>query len=154
MAMMGKRLEPTAASEEGGGHGDGREALTRAPGAVDGYLRLPYTVRVTADPTGGYVASVEELPGCVTQGESWAEVGEMVRDAMRAWITAALEDGRPVPVPREDAEPARVLVRLPRSLHRALVRAAQEEGVSLNQFIVYRLAQATAARGCGDGGGR
>ena len=56
----------------------------QAPRSVDDYLSLPYTVRVTADPTGGFVAAVEELPGCVTQGESWAEIGEMVQDTMRA----------------------------------------------------------------------
>jgi antitoxin HicB len=109
---------------------------------VDDYLRLPYTVRVTADPTGGFAASVEELPGCVTQAESWAEAGEMARDAMRAWIAAALEDGRRVPIPGEDAEPARILVRVPRSLHRALQRTAAGEGVSLNQYIACVLAEA------------
>src|SRR5579884_3933978 len=75
--------------------------------SLEEYLALPYTVRVTPDPSGGYVADVEELPGCITQGETWEEVGQMIRDAMTAWISIRIEDGRAVPVPREDMMPAR-----------------------------------------------
>lgn len=113
------------------------------PRTIDGYLALPYTVRITPDPHGGYVGVVEELPGCITQGESWSEVGEMLCDAMRAWIAVALEDGRPVPVPREHGETARFLLRLPQTLYHDLQRAAEREGVSLNQYLVYRLAADT-----------
>ena len=35
----------------------------------------------------------------------------------------------------------KILVRVPKSLHKELVAKAQEEGVSLNQLIVYKLAQ-------------
>ena len=35
----------------------------------------------------------------------------------------------------------KILVRVPKSLHKELVKTAQEEGVSLNQLIVYKLAQ-------------
>lgn len=137
----------TATTKEPDEHGGPTPRPATAFSSVDDYLALPYTVRVTADPAGGYVAAVEELPGCVTQAQSWTEAGEMARDAMRAWIGAAIEDGRAVPVPREAAEPARILVRLPRSLHRALQRAAETEGVSLNQFIVVELARAVGSRG-------
>src|SRR5438034_10736323 len=98
---------------------------------LESYLALPYTIRVTPDPSGGYVADVEELPGCISQGETWEEAGEMIRDAMSAWIAVHLEDGRPVPVPRTDNSPSRVLLRLPHSLHRELQRAAEREGISL-----------------------
>jgi antitoxin HicB len=109
---------------------------------VEEYLKLPYTIRVSPDPTGGYVADVAELPGCSTQGETWEEVGEMVCDAIRGWIELRLEDGLPVPEPVGAAPPAKMLVRLPRSLHQDLVRAAEREGVSLNQFAIYQLALA------------
>src|SRR5579883_2962910 len=109
---------------------------------IEQYLALPYTLRITADPSGGYVGSVEELPGCITQGESWREVGEQLRDAMAAWIAVCLEDGRPVPPPADEATPARILLRLPRSLHSQLCRAAVREGVSLNQYLVYQLSLA------------
>lgn len=107
---------------------------------VDDYLKLPYTVRVTADPTGGYVAAVEELPGCISQGETWDEIHEMIHDAMESWIAGALDDGETVPVPDMDMTPARFALRLPRTLYRALTRKAETEGVSLNQYMVFVLA--------------
>ncbi len=113
--------------------------------SVDEYLGLPYTVRVVRDPTGGYVASVEELPGCMTQAETWEEAGGLILDAMRGWIELRLEDGLPVPEPSEDLPPAKMLIRLPRSLHDGLLRAAAHEGVSLNQFVVYQLGRALGA---------
>ncbi|GEM_PF-2432654 len=114
--------------------------------SLEEYLALPYTLRITPDPHGGYVGVVEELPGCITQGESWAEVGEMLRDAMRAWIVVALEDGRTVPLPKEHGEAARFLLRLPQTLYQDLQRAAEHEGVSLNQYLVYRLAACAGRR--------
>ncbi len=77
------------------------------PRTVEEYLDLPYTLRVTPDPHGGYVGVVEELPGCITQGESWAEIGEMLHDAMRAWVVIALEDGRSIPLPMERGKATR-----------------------------------------------
>lgn len=42
----------------------------------------------------------------------------------------------------EKAYSGKVNLRMPRSLHRDLVRRAEEEGVSLNQFMVVALARA------------
>lgn len=39
---------------------------------------------------------------------------------------------------------ARFTLRLPESLHGALARRADEEGVSLNQYLVYALTKAAA----------
>ena len=35
----------------------------------------------------------------------------------------------------------KILVRVPKTLHKDLIKKAQAEGVSLNQLIVYKLAQ-------------
>lgn len=40
---------------------------------------------------------------------------------------------------------ARVTLRLPDSLHDTLVKRAQEEGVSMNQYLVYALTQVSTA---------
>lgn len=42
----------------------------------------------------------------------------------------------------QKAYSGKVNLRMPRSLHRDLVRRAEEEGVSLNQFMVVALARA------------
>lgn len=70
---------------------------------VEEYLALPYTFQVYRDDSDGeegYVARIVELPGCLTQADSFEELGEMIEDAMRAWIETALEDGQPIPEPR------------------------------------------------------
>lgn len=107
---------------------------------VDEYLSMPYRIELTPDRDEdgrlGWVAEVDELPGCISQGETPEEALEQVRDAMAGWISVALEDGREIPRPRADVGySGRFLVRLPSSLHAELVRRAELEGVSLNQFV-------------------
>lgn len=61
----------------------------------------------------------------------------MVEDARRAWIEVSYEDGCEIPLPRNAAEySGRFVVRVPRDLHRQLVRSADDQGVSLNQYVV------------------
>jgi len=110
---------------------------------VDDYLKLPYTIEVFRDDEDnpGWVARVVELPGCLTQGDTFEELGEMIEDAMRGWIEVALEDGIAVPEPRPDGDySGKFVVRVPKSLHRRLVEQAGAEGVSLNQYINVALA--------------
>ena len=62
-------------------------------------LKLPYTIEIfrdETDDTSGWVARVVELPGCMTQGDSFAELAEMFDDALHAWIETALTDGDPI----------------------------------------------------------
>jgi len=49
---------------------------------------------------GGWLATVPELPGCMSDGESRAEALANVEDAISAWLHCAGMDGRPVPEPR------------------------------------------------------
>jgi antitoxin HicB len=122
---------------------------------VEYYLGLPYTIELVPEPEGGWFVGVKELPGCISEGDTPEEAIEMIRDAMRAWIEVALEDGDPVPEPRQiEAYSGKFLVRVPRSLHRDLVAVAEQENVSLNQYISTALAravgQSTASRSSGD----
>ena len=106
---------------------------------LEEYLTLPYHIEVIRDndeENPGWVARVVELPGCITQGDTFEELGEMIEDAMRGWIGVALEDKIPVPEPKPDEDySGKFVVRVPRSLHRQLAEAAESEGASLNQFI-------------------
>lgn len=108
---------------------------------LDFYLNLHYPVTIHADPDGGFVAEIEELSGCMTQGETLEEVFEAIEDARCGWIQVAYEDGQSIPLPRDVEEySGKILVRIPKSLHRALARTAKWEGVSLNQYIASLLA--------------
>jgi predicted RNase H-like HicB family nuclease len=64
--------------------------------------RLAYTVVVTpldeAD-GGGYLATIPQLPGCMSDGETPDEAVRNVLGAQEAWIEEARETGRPVPKP-------------------------------------------------------
>lgn len=110
--------------------------------SVDEYLSLPYTIEVLRDDSGGFVARVIELPGCITQADSFEELETMIEDAMRGWIEVALDDGQPIPEPRPlESYSGKFVVRLPKSLHRQLADRADREGVSLNALVNVALAQ-------------
>lgn len=111
---------------------------------LDYYMSLPYAITIIPDPrSGGYVAKITELPGCITQAESLPELMNMIEDAKRCWIDGALQDGIEIPEPVDpnDVEPSKFLLRLPKSLQRELAARAKLEGVSLNQYMLYQLAR-------------
>ncbi len=121
--------------------------MTTITKTVEEYLELSYTIEVVKDETdeySGWFARVVELPGCMTQADSFEELSDMINDAMRAWIESALEDGESVPIPRsiEDYS-GRFVVRIPKSLHRELVEMAERDGVSLNTFVNVALGKVT-----------
>lgn len=114
--------------------------------SVEEYLKLPYTIEVIRDPNEnnpGWVARVLELPGCFTQSDTFEEMESMIEDAMRGWLEVAIEDGLPIPEPREaESYSGKFIVRVSKSLHRQLVEQAELEGISLNQYISTVLATA------------
>ncbi len=105
------------------------------------YNLLPYKIELHPAIEGGYVASIPDLPGCLTQGETPEETLHMIADAKSAWIETALEEGIeiPEPVPEADEYSGKFNLRIPRSLHRDLARRAEEEDVSLNTLATYLL---------------
>lgn len=105
------------------------------------YLNLRYPITIHPDPDGGYVAEIEELPGCMTQAETLDEAFKAIEDARQVWINGTYEMGQDIPLPRDMEEySGKFMVRIPRSLHRTLAHAAKQEGVSLNQYIASLLA--------------
>jgi antitoxin HicB len=117
---------------------------------VERYMALPYRIEMIPDPeAGGYVVRVPDLPGCLSQGDSPDEAIAMIRDAMRGWLTVALEHGDAIPQPRPasaEEYSGKFNVRVPKRLHRALVEAAEADGVSLNLFVSSALAAAVGER--------
>ncbi|MCB0164356.1 MAG: type II toxin-antitoxin system HicB family antitoxin [Anaerolineae bacterium] len=113
---------------------------------LDYYLSLPYTIEVIQDVeedgTVVWFAQVAELPGCMTESNTFAELEEMIKDAMISWIETALADSQTVPKPRSgESYSGKFVVRVPKSLHRELAEAAEQDGVSLNTFINVALAR-------------
>jgi predicted RNase H-like HicB family nuclease len=55
---------------------------------------------LSEDDGGGFLATVPDLPGCMSDGETPHEAIENVYDAINFWMEAAREMGRPIPKPR------------------------------------------------------
>lgn len=46
---------------------------------------------------GGFLATVPDLPGCISDGETQQEALQNVQEAIAEWIDAAVELGREIP---------------------------------------------------------
>ncbi|HEV2711942.1 MAG TPA: type II toxin-antitoxin system HicB family antitoxin [Gaiellaceae bacterium] len=116
---------------------------------VQDYLNLPYHVTLVRDEEGkgGWLAAVEELPGCAARGRTPQEAVTKISSALSDWISTAIQEGREIPQPKSaESHSGRLLLRMPRTLHAELTRVAEREGVSLNQFITDVLAAAVGWR--------
>ena len=105
------------------------------------YLRLEYAFRVEPDPEGGFLASIPDLPGCYFSGRNRLEAVEGLEESKVAWLESYHAIHGEAPEPMESKRVSgRILLRLPRYLHKRLQDVAREEGVSINQYLVAVLA--------------
>lgn len=91
-----------------------------------------------------YVGTVAELPDIAVYEESFQAAHESLVAVVTTAKELADEMGHSFPEPRthEAVEVSgRVTLRMPKSLHRQLILAAEEEYVSLNMLIVQKLTQ-------------
>src|SRR5258708_7748520 len=110
------------------------------------YLSLNYKKIVYKDDEGDYIVEVAELPGCMADGATLDEAFANLREAMSSWVTSRIEAGLSVPEPKEEStHSGKILVRMPKSLHKSLAEQAEVENVSLNQYIVSLLSNGAAA---------
>lgn len=52
---------------------------------------------------GGYLATVPELPGCMSDGATRSEALANVEDAIATWLFCARKAGTPIPSPKRAA---------------------------------------------------
>jgi antitoxin HicB len=83
----------------------GSSSALSTPYWEDGRMRkLDYPVLIeplAAEEGGGFFATVPDLPGCGSDGETPEEALANVRDAIASWIDEARSLGRPVPKPSQ-----------------------------------------------------
>jgi len=107
------------------------------------FLKLPYNIiikHINDDSGEYYFASVLELDGCMSDGKTLEEAYANIREAMEGWIETKVESGFPVPQPIDsDKYSGRFILRIPKTLHARLAMEAAKNGVSLNQYALYRL---------------
>jgi len=115
---------------------------------IANYMNLPYAIILRPDEEGDFIASVQELPGCIAHGANEREAIENLRVVQEAWIRECVETGKPIPQPEQDEElpSGKWVQRVPRTLHKRLTEMAAREEVSLNQLVTSMLSESVATR--------
>ncbi len=112
---------------------------------VEEYMNMEYNYMVQPinDATGTYYfARVLEFDGCQSTADTFEEAYVSLKVAMRGWISQKLLEGAEVPLPKkEDDYSGKFVLRIPKSLHCRLTLEAEKEGVSLNQYALYKLSK-------------
>ncbi len=116
---------------------------------IDYYMSLPYRMEIVPDTEEkGFTAWYPDLPGCLTCAETIEGIIANANDAKKTWLEAALEDGIAINEPINDNDASsysgQFKIRMPKSLHRSLAVNAKREGISMNQYCNYLLAQNNA----------
>jgi predicted RNase H-like HicB family nuclease len=113
--------------------------------SINDYLSRPYNIIINkvSDESGQYYyASVLEFDGCHSSGDTEEAAFAGIREAMKGWVETKLANGFEVPAPVAPEEySGKFNLRIPSSLHMSLAMEAKLEGVSLNQYLVYKLSK-------------
>jgi len=106
------------------------------------YLKKPYGRVVVPESDGSFRAEIIEFPGCLSVGDTAAEALSNLERVAESWLEAVISKGQRVPEPVETSGfSGKLMVRLPKSLHKRAAHMGAHEGVSLNQFIVSSIAE-------------
>lgn len=94
----------------------------------------PFEVhRLSEEDGGGYLITFPDLPGCMSDGDSWEEALHNGLDAAQSWLETARLFQDPIPKPSTYDT---LFAPLPRILHQKLATKAQREGVALNDLLI------------------
>jgi len=111
---------------------------------VDYYIGLKYPIEIVEE-EDGVVATIPDLPGCASFGDTIGEAVQNVNVTKELWIKGRIESGQAVPEPSNlDEFSGKFVLRIPRVLHKSLDREARRQGVSLNQYILHLLSERNA----------
>lgn len=109
---------------------------------VEYYMRIDYPIELKAiskEDGGGWLAEINELKGCIADGENKSEALENLETAKRLWIETALKRKITIPLPEKDDfedYSGKLTLRMPKSLHQKISQMASKEDISINQYIL------------------
>ncbi len=110
---------------------------------VNDYIKLPYTriIQEINDESGHYFyGRIMELDGCQSTGDTLDELYNNLNEALEGYIETKLENNLEIPRPANQEDySGKFVVRIPKSLHMRLELEAEREGVSLDQYALYKL---------------
>lgn len=108
---------------------------------VEYYANLPYTIIIERE-DNHFAARVIELPDLIMTGDTAEEAVAELEAVKKEWIAVYLELGNKMPQPlRSRKYSGKVVLRMPPSLHESLVKTAEIEKVSFNQYMVFALSR-------------
>ena len=71
---------------------------------------LKYTVIFEPAEEGGYVVSVPALPGCVTEGDTFEEAVDMIKDAIEGYLYVLKKEDQEIPKEIDDVVVTKISV--------------------------------------------
>jgi predicted RNase H-like HicB family nuclease len=106
------------------------------------YRKVVFTYP-NSDGSKSWVVDFPDLPGCSAVGESEEEALRESKIASELWLDVYFENHGKYPEAKDFSNEysGKLLLRLPKTLHKELAQTAQNEGVSLNSYIVSIVAQ-------------
>ncbi len=110
---------------------------------------MNYSRSVYWDAEGGqYLAVSSEFPSLSAFGETPGAAFNALGDVIEAVLEVLAEEGEAAPTPAQAPDPSlpsgEFRVRIPRTMHAALKRKAEKEGVSQNHLVTTYVAQGLA----------
>lgn len=105
----------------------------------------PYSLRIHwSDEDEAFIATCAEFPHLSGYGDAKGEAIAMLDEAIAMALESCERDNLVPPAPvKLPAYSGNLRLRMPSSLHRAIAERAEEDGVSLNTYILSRLASET-----------
>ena len=103
--------------------------------------KMPYVIRTFwSEEDQCYIAEVPELKGCSGLGQTPEKAMREVGKSVENWLKVAKKEGIFIPKPVGATRSSRLNLRLPGEIVAQVKRCAKERQMSLNQYVMWRLA--------------
>lgn len=104
---------------------------------------LNYSMHISwSDKDDGFIATVPEFNNLSAFGKTYREALEELEVVLSGYVEVYNEDNVPLPEPKKLSDySGQIRIRMPKELHQCLAREADNQGVSLNQYMVYLLSK-------------
>ena len=101
------------------------------------FSNLPYSFKIEwSDVDTCYIAAVEEIPECQSNGNTPDEALNMIKDALKSHISCSLHFGDPIPEPVKIVDyKGKIHFRTTPEKHYMLDKQAKISGESINTII-------------------
>jgi antitoxin HicB len=113
----------------------------------ENYINLPYKIEIYYEKDDkSWIAFHPELgkASCYAIGTSKQEALELLDEERKSFIELLIAEGKEIPLPKiedEELPSGQFVLRIPRSLHKKIKDTAENENISVNQFVLYILSE-------------